>query len=243
MTEIEFLQLSLRCRHKLASRILRDCIDHPSLRTETLYRKMETYLSFAPIDFQNFKHVSDRYHMHMRQAKLSLKEHNLLRPYQKRDIPSSTPFLPIAIYLDNLRSAFNVGSIIRTTEAFRLGSLHFSAYTPFIDNPKVQKTSMWTHDKVPCFQYTSLSTLPRPLIALETADSAPSVLSYTFPETFTLLLGNEEYGLSDETLALADAMITIPLCGFKHSLNVASAFAIVAAAIREKQPAHTPCIH
>lgn len=222
----------MRCRHKLASRVLREAIEHGRPDSLALYRKIEGYFALEPLDVQDAKRLSDRYHEHVRGAKLSLKEHNLLRPFQKKDIPSTVPFLPIAIYLDNLRSAFNVGSIIRTTEAFRLGSLYFAAYTPFIDNPKVQKTSMWTHDKVPCFHGIALETLPRPRIALETAEGAPSVLSFSFPETFTLMLGNEEYGLSEASLALADHVVTIPLYGFKHSLNVASAFAIAAAAIR-----------
>lgn len=52
-----------------------------------------------------------------------------------------------------------------------------------------------------------------------------------------LLLGNEEYGLSDTSLKLADHTLQIPLPGSKNFLNVASAFAIAAAVIRQKTAA------
>jgi tRNA G18 (ribose-2'-O)-methylase SpoU len=139
--------------------------------------------------------------------------------------------LPISIYLDNLRSAFNVGSILRTTEAFRLGQVCFAKNTPFIDNLKVLKTAMGTFDKVHCVKEAQLNDLPRPLIALETDPNAPSIFDFTFPPSFTLMLGNEEYGLSEEALSQKSAIVRIPLYGFKNSLNVASAFAIAAGVI------------
>ncbi len=233
MTEGEFLQLSERIRHKTASRILRTYYyQQRDGRTLLLYRRVEKWMQLPALDMENFPQFSDRYHFHLSLAEISWKEHNLLTaPYQRIDSPSDTPYLPVAIYLDNLRSAFNVGSILRTTEAFRLGEVVFSKTTPYIDNEKVQKTSMETYDKVPCRANTDLSSLPRPLIALETDLNAPSALDFTFPDSFTLMLGNEEYGLSDHALSQKDAIVQIPLYGYKNSLNVASAFAIVAAVI------------
>jgi tRNA G18 (ribose-2'-O)-methylase SpoU len=62
----------------------------------------------------------------------------------------------------------------------------------------------WAFDKVTCHQNKSLEQLPKPLIALETVPNAPSLFDFTFPKEFTLLLGNEEYGLSDQALSMAD---------------------------------------
>jgi tRNA G18 (ribose-2'-O)-methylase SpoU len=232
MTEGEFLRLSERYRHKRAAQLLRLYQDNPEPRKLSLYRRVEKWMRLPPFEENHFVQMSDRYHLHLAKAGLSWKEHNLLHsPYNQADRASSESFLPLAIYLDNLRSAFNVGSILRTTEAFRLGTVCFSKATPFIDNPKVQKTSMNTCDKVPCEQHTDLSLLPRPLIALETAPEAPSAFAFEFPSSFTLLLGNEEYGLSPDSLAACDAVVQIPLYGYKNSLNVASAYAIVAGII------------
>ena len=61
-----------------------------------------------------------------------------------------------------------------------------------------------------------------------------SIYDFTFPEKFTLILGNEEYGLSDEWLNQCDQIVTIPMWGFKNSLNVASAYAIAAYEIRKQ---------
>lgn len=186
------------------------------------------------LDLQDIKALCDRYHFHLAQIGQSWQEHNLFASHQKSDIDSDAPFLQAGVYLDNIRSAFNVGSIIRTVEAFRLGPIYFAKQTPYIDNPKVQKTSMFTFDKVNCYQNRSLEQLPKPLIALETVPNAPSLFDFTFPKEFTLLLGNEEYGLSDRALSMADQTVQIPLYGFKQSLNVASALAIVAAVISNR---------
>jgi tRNA G18 (ribose-2'-O)-methylase SpoU len=232
MTEGEFLRLSERFRHKKAAELLRTFHDIRDPRPLARYRRIENWLQLIPLEETDFRLLSDRYHFHLAKAGISWKEHNLLAsPVQQSDRPSSVSYLSIAIYLDNLRSAFNVGSILRTTEAFRLGKVYFVKNTPFIDNLKVQKTSMETFDKVPCDRNVKLSELPRPLIALETDLHAPSVFDFSFPKSFTLMLGNEEYGLSKEALLFRDETVKIPLYGYKNSLNVASAFAIAAGVI------------
>lgn len=230
-TENKFLNLPKEQQHKKASELLRE-IHHGRMDLSEVYHKMCSWLALPSIDSGSFQALSDRFHMHLGQAGVSWQEHNLL-VIRSSDKESSVPFLPIAIYLDNLRSAFNVGSILRTVEAFRIGAVYFSSATPFIDNVKVQKTSMGTFDKIACQQISSLESLPRPFVALETADFAPPIGSFTFPESFTLLLGNEEYGLSKEVLTMVDQFVQIPLLGNKNSLNVASAFAIAASVIRK----------
>lgn len=214
-------------RHTWAARSLR-AYYHLGYK-DTLYRRIEAWLEMPIINLQDIKALSDRYHFHLAQAGQSWQEYNLLTNHQKSDTDSVVPFLHAGVYLDNIRSAFNVGSIIRTVEAFRLGPIYFAKQTPYIDNPKVQKTSMFTFDKVICHAKTPLNELPKPLIALETVPNAPLLFDFIFPKECTLLLGNEEYGLSDQALSIADQVVQIPLYGFKKSLNVAAAFAIVAA--------------
>ncbi|MBM3207547.1 MAG: RNA methyltransferase [Chlamydiae bacterium] len=229
--QAKFLALPHEQKHKKASEILREI----SIGNEYLideYNKICQWLQMEPLTSKSPETLSNRFHYHLKEANVSWQEHNLLI-VRKNDKQSNTPFLNIAIYLDNLRSAFNVGSILRTVEAFRLGQIYFSPSTPFIDNPKVQKTSMNTFDKVNCHKIDNLDGLPRPFIALETADFAPSITEFSFPDSFTLILGNEEYGLSETVLKQVDHFVQIPLVGSKNSLNVASAFAIAAATIRK----------
>ena len=125
-----------------------------------------------------------------------------------------------------------VRSILRTVEALRIGKVYFSDKTPFIDNEKVIRTAMGAASLVPCFQNVPLKELPRPIIALDTSDAALPVAEFHFPEIFTLILGNEEYGISNASLAEVDTIVEIPLFGAKNSINIACAFAIAAAKIR-----------
>ena len=230
-TKTKFLSLKTSLRHKKASECLRDVFLEKK-ENISVYKNLENWLELPEINLDSHEEISCRFHLHLKNAGISWKEHSLLH-IRHKDTPSLTPFLPIHIFLSCLRSAFNVGSILRTTEAFRLGTVHFCNKTPTPENPKVQKASMGTYDKVPIQTASELNSLPRPWIALETASPSTSIFSFDFPETFTLILGNEEFGVTKEILEQCDAILEIPLYGSKNSLNVASAFAIAAGCIRQ----------
>lgn len=237
-TKRKFAKLTKEQQHKKCAEVLRNLYLHLQKTGSICSTLQEQYHTFSewievePIETFQPKNISDQYHHHLVKAQLSLKEHNLLPPIRTGDKAAKENFLSHAIYLDHLRSAYNVGSILRTVEALRIGSVHFSEQTPFIDNPKVCKTSMGSCDIVPCYQNAQLKDLPRPWIAIETSPTATNVHSFIFPEKCTLILGNEEYGVSDEVLEQVDLFIDVPLVGIKNSINVACAFAIVAAQIR-----------
>ncbi len=230
-TKRKFLELDPKQRHKKCAEMLRKIYEDKSSDLSD-YNALLTWLKFNPYEHTDFKALADRYHWHLQQAGQSLKEHNLLPSLRTGDHTPKLEFPNIAIYLDNVRSAYNVGSILRTVEALRIGKVYFSSKTPFIDNEKVKRTAMGAAELVPCFQNIPLSSLPRPIIAMDTSDAALPVAQFTFPQSFTLILGNEEYGISNESLREADQIIEIPLFGAKNSLNVACAFAIAAAKIR-----------
>lgn len=231
-TKRKFLQLDGPQRHKKCAELLRKCFEEKTTDFE-YYNVLLEWMHFNPYVYQDLKTLADRYHWHLQQAGLSLKEHNLLPALRTGDRIAKLDFPNVAIYLDHVRSAYNVGSILRTTEALRIGKVYFSEKTPFIDNEKVQRTAMGAAALVPCFQNVNLSSLPRPIIALDTSDAAIPLEEFVFPEVFTLILGNEEYGISNDALKEADHLIEIPLFGAKNSLNVACAFAIAAAKIRK----------
>ncbi|MBS4167968.1 TrmH family RNA methyltransferase [Parachlamydia sp. AcF125] len=241
-TKRKFLGLPIERQHKKCAELIR-FLYAQKVEKEEREKLLETYqtlLSWMKMDLMalgNFKSLADQFHFHLKKAKMSLKEWNLLPQIstQDREKGWEEPGL-IAIYLDNIRSAFNVGSIIRTVEAFSLGSVYFSKDTPFIEHAQVQKASMGTFEWVTCFKDVSLPDLPKPLIALETSPDALSLYDFVFPEIFSLILGNEEYGCSESTLKEADFLLQIPLTGRKNSINVANAFAIAAGEIcRQKR--------
>lgn len=228
----KFLSFPVKKQHKKAGEYLRSLFNSRTIDFQ--YRQLETWLHLPQLEATP-EAMSARFCLHMDAANVCLKEHHLL--VTRYDTPCTTPYGSIGVYLDNLRSAHNVGSILRTVEAFRLGEVYFSPDTPSHTHPKVAKTAMGAAALVPCSQ-RPLDTLPRPLIALETHPNAPSVFDFPFPQACTLLIGNETYGLSKNTLERADHMIQIPLCGSKNSLNVSCAFAIVAGYISSALATH-----
>lgn len=237
----KFERLELKQKHKKCALVLREIYEKLLVRDDDIALLKETYFTYCKwmhLDpfpqLHDAKLLSDRYHWHLSQAHIQLKEHNLLPHIRKGDHIPKTNFSNIAIYLDNVRSAYNVGSILRTTEALRIGSIYFAEKTPFIDNSKVQKTSMGSSEIVPCFQEFSLENLPRPFIALETSEDAENVTDFIFPKAFTLILGNEEFGISDKMLSMVDHLVEIPLFGKKNSINIACAYSIAANEIRRQ---------
>ncbi len=192
------------------------------------YQECEDWLKLPKVHL-NFEELSKRYHFHLEKAQ---KEQTELLPYSKHlDTPSKTPFLPIDIYLDNLRSLHNIGSIVRTIEAFRLGTL----CTPKdldLSHCKLKKTAMGSETLIPLKTNAHISSLKKPLIGIEITNNAKNIFEFSFPKSFSLLLGNEECGLSQDTIKHCDHILQIPMFGQKNSLNVSNAFAIAASLIR-----------
>lgn len=239
-TQRKFLALPIQKQHKQCIEVLRRLYDllinQESFAVERdLYCQWLSWMKEPIPSSFSLEQVSDLYHAHLQKASICKKEHGLLPEVRKGDKKQGEKSWPIAVYLDNLRSAHNVGSIIRTIEAFSLGSLYFSPQTPFITQKKVLDTAMGASEWVLCSQKVELIDLPRPIIAMETSDNAISLYEMIFPNSFTLVIGNEEYGCSEKTLREADVLIEIPLRGHKNSLNVANAFAIAAGEISRQK--------
>ncbi|MBN1780034.1 RNA methyltransferase [bacterium] len=154
---------------------------------------------------------------------------------------SKLPKLPLTVVLDNLRSAFNVGSIIRTADCVRAQKLVFCGYTAHPPHQKLEKTSLgalpyipWKHEPDIVQAVTALKAAGIPVIALETTNRSRLLWEAAFPLPAALVLGNEALGISPAVLRLADDIVEIPMMGFKNSINVAAAFAIAAFEIQRQ---------
>ena len=225
----KFSSLTTKKQHKYAAFLLKYCL----LKDQSFfihYDEVCLWMNISKVDTLEEQH--NRFYEHIKQSAVNLPEHidplatNALDPLPK------TPYLPIAVYLDNLRSAFNVGNILRTMEAYRMGSVFMAKNTPTKNHPKVEETSMGASFLI---EEVKIDQLPRPWIALETAQDALNIYDYTFPESMTLILGNEALGISQEMMQQADITIKIPLIGSKNSLNVSTAFAITAYEIHRQR--------
>jgi len=239
-TRKKFLSLPVEKQHKTCAKLLN--VIYNALLTNKPWQNWvptlntyEHWLGMHNLESIELQAVADRYHAHLKKAQ---SDGPLLPPVSHFDRTESEKPWPIGVYLDQLRSAHNVGSILRTVEGFGLGTVYFSKDTPWIDQKKVQEASRDTHLSLKCARTENPEHLPKPLIALETADSALPLHRFAFPHEFTLAVGNEEYGCSSNTLAAADFIVQIPLRGRKNSLNVANAFAATASEICRQRKTH-----
>ncbi|MCA9730309.1 MAG: RNA methyltransferase [Candidatus Eisenbacteria bacterium] len=142
------------------------------------------------------------------------------------------PF-PLAAVLDNIRSAFNVGSIFRTSEAARIEHLHLCGITPYPPNEKLDHTALGTVHRVPWTHHLETRAALRALRrtghtiwALELTESSRSLYAVQAPAPLALVFGHETAGIDRAVLDECDAVVQIPMSGRKNSLNVATAYGI-----------------
>lgn len=139
--------------------------------------------------------------------------------------------------LDNIRSAWNVGSIFRTAGGLGIPKLYLCGITPTPKNISVQKTAMGAENYVEWeYSRNALETIKKlkekgfKLIALEQDPHA--IPLHQFPilgsQPIILVLGNEVTGVDVELLSLCDYLINIPMFRKNQSFNVEVAFAISA---------------
>ena len=142
---------------------------------------------------------------------------------------------PLYLVLDNLRSAFNVGAIFRSVDAARLAGVLTCGYTAHPPHKKLDKTALGTLDYVPTRHFdTALDALDylsaEGIVAwaLETTSHSVSYNHVEYPQPLALVLGNEALGVQRAVLERCERIVEIPMYGYKNSLNVASAAAVVA---------------
>ncbi|MDZ7374269.1 MAG: RNA methyltransferase [candidate division KSB1 bacterium] len=141
--------------------------------------------------------------------------------------------LPIVGVLDNIRSAYNVGAILRTADAARVEELIVCGISPLPTRNEVRKTALGAEESVPWRYVVHPAEAIRELrgrgyqiVVLEKTEPCLPLWepAYRFP--VALVVGNEWHGVRDDVLTLADAAVFIPMFGRKTSLNVAVAFGI-----------------
>ena len=152
----------------------------------------------------------------------------------KKDKEKSSEQLPVILILDNLRSAFNVGSIIRTAECLNIREVWFCGYTPKPDNPKIKNTAMGTQNKIYWKHFSETveavnmaKKIGYQVYALETVENAESVYEQEFHGSIAFVVGNEALGISEEILLICEKCLILPIYGWKNSLNVATTCAVV----------------
>jgi len=146
------------------------------------------------------------------------------------------------VLLDNIRSTFNVGAMLRTADGAGVNHLHLTGITPQPTNPRIAKVSLGAEFAVPWTYHTNglrvvhdCKNRGMRILGLEILPSATSLFDVTadiLSVPTLLVVGNEVSGIDPEIQALCDQHIWIPMQGYKRSLNVAVAFGITIYTLR-----------
>ncbi len=153
----------------------------------------------------------------------------------------------LAVLLDNIRSAWNVGSILRSADGFGFTHAYLCGITPTADNEAVTKTSLGAEDSVPWSYHKDAVKLVKGLkaqgwkaYALEEDARALDVRRASQRTEMylqnVLIVGSEVTGVDPGLLDLCDKVFYIPMRGEKKSFNVAIAFSIAAYALTAHLP-------
>jgi tRNA G18 (ribose-2'-O)-methylase SpoU len=147
------------------------------------------------------------------------------------------------VLLDNIRSAWNVGSILRSADGFGFSHAYLCGITPTPEVDAVRKTALgaedfvtWSHHKDAVKLVKGLKSEGWKVGALEEDQRAIPISRFTdsqSPHPFVLILGSEVTGVDPDLLDLTDHIYYIPMRGQKRSFNVANAFSIAAYALNK----------
>jgi tRNA G18 (ribose-2'-O)-methylase SpoU len=145
----------------------------------------------------------------------------------------------VVVVLDNIRSLYNTGSILRTADASGVERVVLCGITPRPDQGgrqrrAIAKTALGAENSVP-WEYQpdahaalqSLGTAGYHIVAVETSSEAVNLFEWTPRWPVCLVFGHEVDGVSSGLAAHVETVIRIPMLGEKRSLNVATAAGVV----------------
>lgn len=144
--------------------------------------------------------------------------------------------LPVVIILDNIRSQNNVGSVFRTSDAFRIEKIYLCGITSTPENREVHKTALGAEDAV-AWEYVKetrdivdrLKAEGYRIFSVEQAENTLSLedLSIDLDGKYALVFGNEVKGVQQDIIDRSHACVEIPQFGTKHSFNISVTVGIV----------------
>ena len=149
----------------------------------------------------------------------------------------------LSLILHDIRSAYNVGAIFRTADGAGVSKIYLCGYTPCPPNENkshktqadkmIEKTALGAEKNIAWEKCDNLENLLEKMrsnkikiVALEKTKGSIDIKKIKVAFPLTLVLGNEVDGVSNDILKKCDAIVSIPMCGKKESLNVSVAAGI-----------------
>ena len=144
--------------------------------------------------------------------------------------------LPLVVVLDNIRSLHNIGSVFRTSDAFRVECIYLCGITAVPPHPEMHKTALgaeftvdWKYVNNAVEAVDNLKKDGYTVYSVEQAEGSIMLENIKLDPNrkYAVVLGNEVKGVQQEVIDHSDGCIEIPQYGTKHSLNVSVTAGIV----------------
>lgn len=144
--------------------------------------------------------------------------------------------LPLTVVLDDVRSLYNVGSVLRSCDAFRVERVCLCGITATPPHAEIHKTALGAEDSVAWTYYptvmdciSELKATGHTVCAVEQCEGSLKLQNFTPEPTqrYAVILGNEVKGVKQEAVDACHICLEIPQFGTKHSLNVSVTAGIV----------------
>ena len=164
--------------------------------------------------------------------KLKVTEMNRLTPEEFKESSK----LPLVVVLDHIRSLNNVGSVFRTSDAFRVESIYLCGITACPPNAEIHKTALGAEETVDWKYFNdtleAVENLKKDgytVCAIEQVEGSVMLdkLLLDKDKKYAIVMGNEVKGVQQSVVDKCDMCIEIPQYGTKHSLNVSVTTGIV----------------
>lgn len=137
--------------------------------------------------------------------------------------------LPVRLLLNDVRSLNNVGSLLRTSDAFEVDEVVMCGITGTPPHPEIHKTALgaensvrWRHSDSCLEEAIQLQQAGWKICVLEQTHNSEMLNDFSplSTEKYAVVCGNEVHGVEQAIVDIADIVIEIPQSGAKHSLNV-----------------------
>lgn len=147
-----------------------------------------------------------------------------------------TEKFPIVVVLDNVRSLNNIGSVFRTSDAFRLSKIYLCGITATPPHREIHKTALgaeesvdWAYSEETLDVILELKKEGYTILSVEQVENSISLETFTITpgQKYAFVFGNEVKGVQQEVIDLSDNCIEIPQFGTKHSFNISVTVGIV----------------
>lgn len=144
--------------------------------------------------------------------------------------------LPLVVVLDDVRSLHNVGSVFRSSDAFRVKDIYLCGITAVPPQPEIHKTALgaedtvsWKYFKNTMDAVNELHEMGYVVYSTEQVEGSIKLQHLELDRTkmYAIIMGNEVKGVKQEVVDNSDGCIEIPQFGTKHSLNVSVTAGIV----------------